>query len=126
MNPAPPAPRKPNVLPNMVMALANDDEESWARGLARDLIDARQQLAELEATIANDQGRGEPPSPGWRFVVDDALHGRWEHPERLGMVQRTMVRGWYWTDWDHSFHPDRVKATAREAMRAADAARGPG
>lgn len=61
MSPAPSAPRKPNVLPGMVAVLADDDKESWARGLARDLIDARQQLAELEATIANDQGRGDPP-----------------------------------------------------------------
>ena len=112
-------------------------------GIAADLIDARQQLTdvvetamaehaelvaarervvELEAAIANEQGCGEPPSLGWAFDGDihwirpfsprvtGGVVGEWLIEDATGPGDTWVVIG--------------RAPTARDAMRAADAARG--
>lgn len=98
-----------------------DSGDSLACRIALDLLDARQQIAELEATIANEQGRGEPPSPGWEFDGDI----RWTRP--FGpRVTGGVVGEWLIED---AIGPGEAwvvigrASTAREGMRAADAAR---
>jgi hypothetical protein len=81
-------------------------------------------LAEAEATIANEHGDGPAPAEGWQWITTSSMQGMWrrETNDNDQMVQRLMGRGWYWTDWEHPFHPDNVRPTARAAMRAATSA----
>ena len=120
MNPAPPSPRVTTKEAQAAMA----STVAFIRDVSADLVDARQQLAELEATIANDQGRGEPPSPGW--VFDGDIH--WTQP--FGpRVTGGVVGEWLIEDatgpGDAWVVIGRAR-TARRAMRDTDAARGPG
>ena len=99
-----------------------DSGDSLACRIALDLLDARQQIAELEAAIANEQGCGEPPSLGWAFDGDihwirpfsprvtGGVVGEWLIEDATGPGDTWVVIG--------------RAPTARDAMRAADAARG--
>ena len=106
-------------------------------------------VAELEATLANERGEGEPPSEGWaRNDIDPKREGvawyvRWEadgsEPQdddteqtRVAWVRRTegcMIE-WMWEiEKSVGRMSDPMLAsgrapTARDAMIAADAARG--
>lgn len=117
---------------------------------ARDAIGRLQErVVELEATIANERGEGEPPSEGWaRNDIDPKREGvawyvRWEadgsEPQeddteqtRVAWVRRTegcMIE-WMWEiEKSVGRMSDPMLAsgrapTARDAMIAADAARG--
>ena len=92
----------------------------------------RESVAELEATIVNERGEGEPPVPGWVATVvniDDSSRSgrkvvRWIGPASSS-VERTGT-GWWMRA---GVNPDPYKAdqallsghspTARAAMRAA-------
>lgn len=73
-------------------------------------------LAEAEATLANERGEGDPPTPGWKY---DA--GEWVHPDAtVSPVVATALGGsvrrrWEWGTADKAGQRD----TARAAMRAA-------
>jgi len=76
-------------------------------------------LAELEATLANERGEGEPPVPGWRWTP----HIRAWQVDRDGKpwadVFRDGVR-WYWQHWvPTSCELGGYEDSARDAMRAA-------
>lgn len=125
MTPTHPAPRvtTERVARHIEAHRLKDSGDSLACRIALDLLDARQQIAELEATIENDQGRGEPPSPGWTFDGDihwslpfgprvtGGVVGEWLIEDAIGPGDAWVVIG-------------RAR-TAREGMRVAYAARGP-
>lgn len=102
-----------------VLALAADAIErgDWTDAPAVDPRDA--EIAELRATLANEQGQGEPPSPGWAF-----LSGEWINENRgLRVARFTHNARWEvyplrppWGMRAHAVH-------ARDAMKAADAAK---
>ena len=120
--------------------------ETWGRNCPAAL---RERIAELEATLANERGEGEPPSEGWaRNDIDPKREGvawyvRWEadgsEPQeddteqtRVAWVRRTegcMIE-WMWEiEKSVGRMSDPMLAsgrapTARAAMIAADAARG--
>lgn len=98
-----------------------DVVETAAAGHA-ELVAARERVAELEATIANERGEGEPPSPGWTF--DGDIHWTRSFGSRVtgGVVGEWMIEDTA-GPWDAWVVIGRAP-TAREAMRAADAARG--
>ena len=78
-------------------------------------------LAEAEATIANERGEGDPPSPGWAYHVDQSFNGYWTKddvraPFGVCVVRRCLPHGWTGDGME------RGKQTARETMRAADLA----
>lgn len=109
----------------LVMKLEKAEKE-------RDAALAR--VAELEATLANERGEGDPPVPGWR-TLRRAGEARWVlHNERPGRVvdvvrqmsdtPRTIVSHW----WDREVdadgtvivtHSEGEARTMRAAMRAA-------
>lgn len=57
-----------------VLRVTDDDEADWPKlpGAVLQLTDERDalraQLAEAEATLANERGEGEPPEEGWRWT----------------------------------------------------------
>lgn len=73
-------------------------------------------MVEAEATIANERGEGEPPTPGWNY---DA--GEWVHPDAtvspvvVTALGGSVRRRWEWGTVDKAGQRD----TARAAMRAA-------
>jgi hypothetical protein len=79
-------------------------------------------IAELEATLANERGEGEPPVEGWRYDgrCDNGRPGVWECVERELIVTRPLppAVGWRYARrggvqvWGQAL-------TARDAMRAA-------
>lgn len=77
---------------------------------------------ELRAALLNERGEGEPPSEGWEWIQTQHQHGVWVRDHMGTMVQRTTSGVWYWTSVLHGFSPDKIRDTAREAMRAADTA----
>jgi hypothetical protein len=85
---------------------------------AADTIDAlAARVAELEATLANERGEGEPPSPHWTPCFD--ADGRfWRSPRTIVGL---LADGWHWTV-RRGRVPSGVASTARDAMRAADEA----
>ena len=91
-------------------------------------------IAELEATLANERGEGEPPSEGWkarrrggeaRWVLHNERPGRvLDVVRRMGDAPRTIVSHW----WDREVnqegevvvtHAEGEAETMRAAMRAA-------
>lgn len=78
-----------------------------------------ERIAELEATLANERGEGEPPEPGWRATSTTSWsHGVGGQPG-YASVSRASVRcgdlPWYaYACGRETPHP-----TARAAMRAA-------
>jgi hypothetical protein len=86
-----------------------------------ELLWACARIRELEATLANERGEGDPPSPGWRPDPTVLTLGCWTHVDgrccyRLTNFDYIVVRR-------GSMGPELAYAkTAREAMRAADQA----
>ena len=73
-------------------------------------------IAELEATLANERGEGDPPVPGWRY---DENSGRWWIGDVVVVRPLPPAVGWRWGDrqgWDW-----QKAGSARDAMRAASA-----
>ena len=73
-------------------------------------------LVELDATLANERGEGEPPVAGWRY---DKNSGRWWVGDVVVGRPLPPAVGWRWGDrqgWDW-----QKAGTARDAMRAASA-----
>lgn len=104
-----------------------NDPGSFYSMLAADLVDARERIAELEATILNERGGGNPPSAGWSPVVGSDYQLMWckDVPGRgCAIVRRVLPCGWRY-DFSMESGPPVQATPAREAMRAADAARVP-
>jgi hypothetical protein len=80
---------------------------------------------DLAATLANERGEGEPPSPGWTYSHSQ---GRWSHPDGRWVWRNAWLRladgtdciRWGWERLGPSAEGREV--TARAAMKAADAA----
>lgn len=83
--------------------------------------DAARERDELRAALLNESGQGDPPSKGWEWIQTQHQHGVWVRDHMGTMVQRTTSGVWYWTSVLHGFSPDKIRDTAREAMKAADA-----
>jgi hypothetical protein len=87
---------------------------AYARGL-------EQERAELLATLANERGEGEPPSPGWYW----SGHEWFNELRPMRVARYPEERGWR----AYPVRPPwgcRAKGpTARAAMRAADSAEVP-
>ena len=83
--------------------------------------DAARERDELRAALLNESGQGDPPSKGWEWTQTQHQHGVWVRDHMGTMVQRTTSGVWYWTSVLHGFSPDKIRDTAREAMKAADA-----
>lgn len=127
------AARRERVLSRRGTERARRQRDAQVR-LTNDLV-AR--VAELEATLANERGEGEPPVPGWR-TRRRAGEARWVlHNERPGRVldvvrqmsdtPRTIVSHW----WDREVdadgtvimtHSEGEARTMRAAMLAASEA----
>lgn len=115
-----------------IQSIASLTEQRDALLAARvDLIDDRDALAarvrELEATLANERGEGEPPSEGWFWhALGDGV-GAWNHRDYDGVVARvhgTRHSGHFYACWQLACVDGarREHRTARAAMLAADAA----
>lgn len=117
------------------------EREGWSFIADYALVDVEDprdaRIAELEATLANDRGEGEPPATGWKWAVENG-EGTWR---RLGDPARADVHRahrdpedavvdrhrWHWWVVSGSYEEPVIYAsgwedTAREAMRATDAA----
>ena len=101
------------------------EDERDAALTAKTIADVQRDAAEAErdelrAALDNEGGRGAPPSPNWEFV--DGL--MWERKKAGPIIYATVepgeISGWTWMCGSRS----GLVPTAREGMRAADAARG--
>ena len=122
MTPTPPAPRV--TTERVHQAISEMMPRSAGVSIALDLLDARERIAELEATIENENMRGEPPSAGW-YVFRSSYPRAWDHSPSGYFVEEA-AGGWRWITPDGDGESVWVAAsTARQAMRDANAARGP-
>lgn len=78
---------------------------------------------ELRATIDNERGEGAGPSDGWTCEPGGRF---WRHDHASAHVVNQHTGGWAWFIYDSEGdeRDDGIAETARQAMRAADAARG--
>lgn len=112
-----------------VGARINPPETGHVRAALTMLEDVEAALAtvtrerdEAQAALLNESGQGDPPSKGWEWIQTQHQHGVWVRDHMGTMVQRTTSGVWYWTSVLHGFSPDKIRDTARDAMRAADTA----
>jgi hypothetical protein len=99
-----------------------DARPTVAAEAGTEVLRLRARVAELEATLANERGEGEPPVEGWRYDgrCDNGRPGVWECVERELIVTRPLppAVGWRYARrggvqvWGQAL-------TARDAMRAA-------
>jgi hypothetical protein len=107
--------------PECVAAEARDERDT-----------ARRDLAEALATLANERGQGEPPSPGCSWQMDEWGEMSWSHEDGEWSIQpadadeNTPDGGWFvmYGGSNMDTGAPGTAPTAREAMRAANAARG--
>ena len=113
-----------------LLTVACRDRDAYAKDLRAaeaEVERLRGELAEAQATIANECGEGEPPEPGWTWE---------QRTERdaVGYLLRR-YRAWIWGPeetgfevmkekdgrWSVALESDRISyyRTARDAMRAA-------
>lgn len=87
------------------------------------------EVAELRATLAADRGEPEGALPGWHAHTypEAVCFLRYDGRDLAAVVARSDAReGWVWdvTPFKERMPAGQRAATARDAMRAADAARG--
>lgn len=80
-------------------------------------------IAELEATIANERGEGEPPAPGWTWALEGEIADPcWHRGGAVVYMERDYepaLPGHFWLWWAPGMRGCKRAKTAREGMRAA-------
>jgi hypothetical protein len=106
---------------------AGDAHPTIAAEMGTEVLRLRARVAELEATLANERGEGEPPCEGWAFSHKS---DSWQAPHGIAArlsPERVKNEGWKapyaWERWDTEEVQRGCAGTFRDAMRAASGAR---